>query len=131
MKGGAIGVGVAGHAANVFMIWQDRKLNQMLKQSDIEVQLFSRYVDDIVIVAKIVKSNPGEPKGREAMRKIQEMANDIHESTGKEATYIHKKNPGLNAKEEWGNSNAPRTRFDQRSNELNLINDWQAIVSIH
>ena len=55
-KGGAIGVGVAGDVANVFMIWWDRKLNQMLKQSDIEVQLNSRYVDDIVIVAKTVKA---------------------------------------------------------------------------
>ena len=40
-------------------------------------------------------------------------------------------NPGLNAKEEWGNSNVPRTRFDQRSNESNLINNWQAIGSVH
>ena len=48
-----------------------------------------------------------------------------------EATYIHMNNPELNAKEEWGNSNVPRTRFDQRSNESNLINNWQAIDSIH
>ena len=48
-----------------------------------------------------------------------------------EANYIHTNNPELNAKEEWGNSNVPRTRFDQRSNESNLINNWQAIDSIH
>ena len=48
-----------------------------------------------------------------------------------EATYIHTNNPELNAKEEWGNSNVPRTRFDQRSNESNLFNNWQAINSIH
>ena len=29
-----------------------------------------------------------------------------------EAVYIHMKNPGLNAKEEWGNSNVPRPRFE-------------------
>ena len=46
-----------------------------------------------------------------------------------ETTYIHTKNPGLNAKEEWGN--VPRTRFDQGSDESNLINNWQAIDSIH
>ena len=62
------------------MIWWDRKLNQMLKQSGIEVQLHSRYVDDIDIVAKAVKSNPGELKHRETMRKIKEIANGIHES---------------------------------------------------
>ena len=43
-----------------------------------------------------------------------------------EANYIHEKNQGLNAKEEWGNSNALRTRFDQRSNESNVINNWLA-----
>ena len=48
-----------------------------------------------------------------------------------DASYIHTKNPGLDAKEEWGNSNFPRTRFDERSNESNLINNWQAIDSIH
>ena len=48
-----------------------------------------------------------------------------------EATYIHTKNPGLNDKEEWGYSNVSRTRFDQGSNESNIINNWQAIDSIH
>eukprot|EP00794_Sanderia_malayensis_P006389 gene6389-biopygen4718 len=42
-----------------------------------------------------------------------------------EATYINLKSPTLNAKEEWGNSNVPRTRFDQRSGDSNLaVNDF-------
>ena len=79
-RGGAIGVGVAGDVGNFFMIWWDRKLNQMLQQNGIEVQLYSRYVDDIDIVAKAVKSNSGEPKDRATMRKIQDIANGLHES---------------------------------------------------
>ena len=71
---------MAGDVANVFMIWWDRKLNQMLQQSGIEVQLYSRYVEDIDIVATAVKSNPGEPKDRATMRKIQDIANGLHES---------------------------------------------------
>ena len=42
-----------------------------------------------------------------------------------EATHIHAKNPGLNAKEEWENSNLPRSRLDQISNESNLINSYR------
>ena len=48
-----------------------------------------------------------------------------------EATYIHEKNPGLNAKGERGNSNVPGTQFDQRSNKSSKINNWQTIESIH
>ena len=70
-------LGVAGDVANVFMIWWDTKLNQLLKQRGIEVQLYSRYFDDIDIVAKAVKGNPREPNDRETMREI---ANGIHES---------------------------------------------------
>eukprot|EP00112_Aurelia_sp_Birch-Aquarium-sp1_P004910 Seg1555.6 transcript_id=Seg1555.6/GoldUCD/mRNA.D3Y31 product="hypothetical protein" protein_id=Seg1555.6/GoldUCD/D3Y31 len=48
-----------------------------------------------------------------------------------EVTHIHAENPELNAKEEWGNLNVPTTRFDQRSNESNIISNWQAIDSTH
>ena len=79
-KGGAIGVGVAGDVANVFMIWWDRKLKSMLRQNNIEVQLYSRYVDDIDIVAKEIQNKPDESKDKATMTKIQEIANSIHES---------------------------------------------------
>ena len=41
------------------------------------------------------------------------------------------KGPVLSAKEEWVNSNVPRSRFDRRSNESNLSKNWEAIDSTH
>ena len=62
--------------------------------------------------------------GAEQALSICILGNDAMLTQVTEATYIHEKNPRLNAKEEWGNSNVPRTRFDQRSNESNIINNW-------
>ena len=55
-------------------------LNQMLQESVIDVHPNSLFVDNVEIVAKAVKSNPGEPKDRAAMRKIQVITNGLHES---------------------------------------------------
>eukprot|EP00794_Sanderia_malayensis_P004077 gene4077-4631_t len=79
MKGGAIGVAVAGDVSNVFMIWLDRELKAILHENRIEVQLYSRYVDDINIVAKAINDKPSEPRDKVTMEKIQVIANEIHE----------------------------------------------------
>ena len=49
-KGGAIGVGIAGDVANLFMVWWDRHLKSKLEDEGIKVKMYSRYVDDINIV---------------------------------------------------------------------------------
>ena len=50
----AIGVGIAGNVAVLFMIYWDRELLRILKDNIIHVQLYSRYVDVIDIVEKSV-----------------------------------------------------------------------------
>ena len=80
-KGGAIGVGVAGDVATLFMVWYDRKLLQSLRECRIDMQLFARYVDDINIVAKRIPcEDSSEPPDKTTMLEIQRIANNIHDS---------------------------------------------------
>eukprot|EP00794_Sanderia_malayensis_P016493 gene16493-18133_t len=80
-KGGAIGVGIAGDVANLFMVWWDRVLKERLSHTEIKMQMYSRYVDDIDIVCTAV-SNPvdTEMPDKSAMKMVQNVANSIHES---------------------------------------------------
>ena len=83
MKGGAIGVSIAGDVANLFMVSWDRELKRRLFEEEISLKLYSRYVDDGNIVVK--KINNGEegwnPESeKRTMEKIKEVANDIHSS---------------------------------------------------
>ena len=43
-EGGAIGVGIAGDVAVLFMIYWDRELLRILKENRIHVRLYSRYM---------------------------------------------------------------------------------------
>ena len=80
-EGGAIGVGIAGDVAVLFMVWYDQQLLKSLNACKIEIQLFARYVDDINIVAKMLQSdNNDEPADKRTMLRVQEIANKIHSS---------------------------------------------------
>ena len=80
-EGGAIGVGIAGDVATLFMVWYDRQLLAKLRDDNIIIQLYARYVDDINIVAKkIVDDEPSEPADKSTMVKVQQIANTIHDS---------------------------------------------------
>ena len=79
-KGGAIGVGVAGDVANVFMIWWDRELKRRLEANNIILKLYSRYVDDGNIVLKKIIANEGKNQEEETLNKLKGIANDIHPS---------------------------------------------------
>ena len=77
--GGAIGVGLSGEVANLFMVWWDRELRHRLVESDIDPSLYSRYVDDIFNALEGV--NTEEPdKDRGTMERVQIIANSIHPS---------------------------------------------------
>ena len=52
LKGGAIGVSIAGAVANLFMVWWDRELKIRLEHEGIILKLYSRYVNDGNIVIK-------------------------------------------------------------------------------
>ena len=60
MKRGAIGVGIAGDVANVFMIWWDRKMNSLCTQQNIMLKLYSRYVDGTNLVLKGIDGNENQ-----------------------------------------------------------------------
>ena len=80
MKGGAIGVGIAGEVANLFMVWWDRKMKTLCVQQGIKMKLYSRYVDDTNIVVKAIETDVDENKEEKTMKKLQEIANSIHAS---------------------------------------------------
>ena len=77
MQGGAIGVGVAGEVANLFMCWWDECLLELAANHGVVLQLYARYVDDINTV--VVKDND-DATGRSIMQKVMELANKIHPS---------------------------------------------------
>ena len=80
-KGGAIGVGIAGDVANLFMVWWDRQLKKRLEDKGVRVRMYSRYVDDINIVCDKTDLKVEEEATDEAtMKCIQEFANAIHKS---------------------------------------------------
>ena len=74
-KGGAIGVGIAGVVAVLFMVWWDKQLLQKLHDHAYIIHLYGRYVDDINIAADSRNKNE-----KETMQHIQTIANSIHPS---------------------------------------------------
>ena len=69
-NGGAIGVGVAGDVATLFMVWWDRQLKSQISG----IQMYGRYVDDIDIVLETTLDD------KSAMEAVQRVANTIHPS---------------------------------------------------
>ena len=78
-EGGAIGVGLAGEVANLFMVWWDRTFIERVKENGIELAMYGRYVDDTDVVARSIDENAEAPD-RETMERLQEIANAIHPS---------------------------------------------------
>lgn len=70
LKGGAIGVGIAGDVAILMMVWWDKQL----KSKCPNVQMYARYVDDIDVVVET------DDDDETAMKRIQTVANEIHPS---------------------------------------------------
>ena len=79
-KGGAIGVGIAGDVANLFMVWWDRKMKFKCINHGIFIKSYSRYVDDTNIVLKSVDTGDDEKKEEKTMMILKEIANTIHPS---------------------------------------------------
>ena len=84
LNGGAIGVSIAGDVANLFMVWWDRKLKASLREKNILLELYSRYVDDGNIAAQcpeeLHERNTKQENEKIIMEKIKEVANSIHSS---------------------------------------------------
>ena len=80
-KGGAIGVGITGEVANLFMIWWDRQLKYRLQEENISLKLYTRYVDDGTIVVKAENKNGYQCQKeieKETMEIIKNIANGIN-----------------------------------------------------
>ena len=75
MKGEAIGVGISGDVANVFMIWWDRKMNSLCAQQNIMLKLYSRYVDDTNLVLKGIDGDEHQNQDERTMTGLQQIAN--------------------------------------------------------
>ena len=82
-SGGAIGVAAAGDIACLFMVWWDRAFNDLLGRKDIEMKLYSRYVDDDNIACKSIPiddENQCPNDDERTMKRLQTIGNSIHPS---------------------------------------------------
>ena len=63
-EGGAIGIDLTGELAKIYMTWWDKELLKKLEELAIDLILYKRYVDDIVItVKKIIEESRQVEKG--------------------------------------------------------------------
>ena len=57
-KGGPIGLELTGEVALIFMAWWDKEFKRKLRENDLQVYAYQRYVDDINIVVKSAHNKP-------------------------------------------------------------------------
>ena len=82
-SGRAIGVAAAGDIACLFMVWWDRAFNQLLVTKNIDMKMYSRYVDDDNVVCRTVPvddENQSTKDDERTMKKLQTLGNSIHPS---------------------------------------------------
>ena len=85
-KGGPIGLDLTGDLAQIFMMWWERKYLEKLEQLDIRVPLYTRYVDDIIMMAftvnimKRITLNEDETPDNQSMEFLKTTGNKIHKS---------------------------------------------------
>ena len=97
-EGGAIGVELTGTMAQIFMVWWDKKFQEISKEElQLEIIFYKRYLDDINVIMKI-------PEGREnaetvnnvseiernVMEIVKDIGNQIHNSIEIEVDYPSK-----------------------------------------
>ena len=46
-KGGPIGLEITGDIANIFMVWWDKQLLTKIREHEMKILLYKRYIDDI------------------------------------------------------------------------------------
>jgi hypothetical protein len=82
-NGGAIGVKAAGDIASLFMVWWDREFIKRVQEEQMDMKLYTRYVDDDPIVCKTVPEtdeNSGQMPDERTMKQLQRIGNGIHSS---------------------------------------------------
>ena len=108
-KGGPIGLELTGDIAQVYMAWWDKQMIEKLRENDIILLIYKRYVDDINFIINTLKQiqegRNKEEKEREDQRimdKIREIGNTIHKSieleTDTPSKHKDKKMPVLDLK---------------------------------
>ena len=89
-KGGPIGLELTGVIAQILMSWWDERLIEKMKANNMNVWVYSRYVDDINVVVSR-KGEEQEPTGESedeiCMKKIVALGNEIHPSIQLEVDY--------------------------------------------
>ena len=81
--GGAIGVTAAGDIACLFMVWWDRTFKELVASENIDLKLYTRYVDDENVVCKAIPvndENQNEKDDERTMKRLQAIGNSIHPS---------------------------------------------------
>ena len=125
-KGGPIGLELTGDIAQVYMAWWDKQMIEKLRENDIILLIYKRYVDDINFIINTLKQiqegRNKEEKEREDQRimdKIREIGNTIHKSieleTDTPSKHKDKKMPVLDLKV-WD-----ETRKDENGNMTSKV----------
>ena len=113
--GGPIGLELTGDIAQIFMMWFDCILLEKLKENNIIVEMYKRYVDDINFVIQKLTQNDNEES---VMEKVRQIGNNIHPSIQLEVDYPSKHNdnkmPILDLKV-WVENNKVKHEFYQKS----------------
>ena len=84
MKGGPIGLALTGEVADCCMIDWDRKFIKKLKELNLAVPLYSRFKDDMLLVAKAVENGVKFEDGKlviDAEKKKSDETKNVHEVT--------------------------------------------------
>ena len=108
-KGGPIGLELTGDIAQIYMTWWDKQMMIRLRENDIVLLIYKRYVDDINFIIdkqKLIdlarRTEEIEKEDLQIMDKIREIGNSIHKSieleTDTPAQHSDKKMPILDVK---------------------------------
>ena len=81
-EGGAIGIDLTGELAKIYMTWWDKELLKRLEELGIDLIVYKRYVDDIMIaVRKIIEEfRQGEEDDETTIERIRVIGESIHQS---------------------------------------------------
>ena len=111
-KGGPIGLEVTGEIASIYMAWWDKELIKRMKENDMNMHIYKRYIDDINVAVEDKKNDRDETKRKEGyqeaeserqekikadrkiMEKIKDIGNKIHPSIQLEIDYPSKHEDG-------------------------------------
>ena len=87
-KGGPIGLELTGEVALIFMAWWDKQFKTKLRENNLQVYAYQRYVDDINIIVRTADNKPTDSNcDSHTLNMIKNIGDDITPCIKLEADY--------------------------------------------